>query len=235
VVIDGVYLRDSDQGIRMLSRRKGRLDRVFVRNVYGTYKSCGFFINPWFGEDTGNYGNIVFENVHLQPTWHKYADYARPFLFRIGGYIENLTLKNITCINAADNRPLVDVSHTYGHWVHNTNHFAHVVNLTVDGLQVVNTGGTMEKTDYIQVEGARVDNLILRNVVVKRGEGHENGDVLVHLKEGADVGILTVNEAVVSGIGALLVQDKGAKLGVTAGNTVLMDGVPQDPYGLAGR
>ena len=42
VLIDGVHLENADQAIRMLSRAKGRLDRVTVKNVTGTYRSYGF-------------------------------------------------------------------------------------------------------------------------------------------------------------------------------------------------
>ena len=80
VVIDGVFLDNADQGIRMLSRGEGRLDRVTVRNVTGTFKSFGFYINPWFAGTGGNFGNITIENIDLRQTEHKY-DYTNPFLF----------------------------------------------------------------------------------------------------------------------------------------------------------
>ena len=68
VLIDGVMLDHADQGIRPLSREKGRLDRVTIRNVTGTYRSFGFYINPWFpGPCGGNFGDIRIENVDLRP------------------------------------------------------------------------------------------------------------------------------------------------------------------------
>ena len=69
VLVDGVFLDDADQGIRMLTTGSGRLDRVTVRNVSGTYRSFGFFLNPWFPKATyGNFGNIFFENIDLRQT-----------------------------------------------------------------------------------------------------------------------------------------------------------------------
>src|SRR5690606_17463170 len=56
VVIDGVFLDQADQGVRLLSRSKGRLDQVIVRNVMGSYKSFGFYIDHWFEGEGGDYG-----------------------------------------------------------------------------------------------------------------------------------------------------------------------------------
>ena len=205
VVIDGVYLEDADQGIRMLSRGPGRLDRVFIRNVYGTYKSCGFFINPWFGkgygDSEGNYGAITVENVNLQQTYDKYGDFCDAFLFRIGGRIQSLTLKNIQTVDPNDARPLVDVSHVYGSRVLPGN-FTHVHNLTIDGLEVVNHHGTQKKNAYIKVD-TRVDNLVVRNVTVDRS-GNENDDTLIRLTEEARVDALTVRGVLTRGIGKTL-------------------------------
>ena len=71
VMIDGIHLEDADQGIRMLVRRDGRLDRVTVKNVDGTYRSFGFFINPFFPDGVtkrGGFGDIVFDTVNLHQT-----------------------------------------------------------------------------------------------------------------------------------------------------------------------
>ena len=93
VLIDGVHLNNSDQGIRLLCRGKGLLDRIIIRNVTGTYKCFGFYINPWAspeykeGERYGNYGSVTIENVDLKQTELKYP-YTKAFLFRLGGIIE---------------------------------------------------------------------------------------------------------------------------------------------------
>lgn len=201
VTIDGVYLENADQGIRLLSRNKGTLDRVYIRNVYGTYKSCGFFINPWFGkgagEQEGNYGAITIENVDLRPTEHKYAAYSTPFLFRLGGRMKSLTLRNIRVSDSADVRPLVEVSHIYGHWSL-TGSVVDIGCLTIDGLEVVNRTGTTDPTDYITVDG-KVDHLILRNVLIDR-TGNPAPDRLLVIRENAQVGRLGMSSVYTTGI-----------------------------------
>lgn len=46
VLIDGVFLDHAWQGIRLLSRMSGRLDRVTVRNVTGTMPFNGILHKP---------------------------------------------------------------------------------------------------------------------------------------------------------------------------------------------
>jgi len=94
VLIEGVQLEEADQGIRLLVRDEGKLDRIIIRNVTGTYRSYGFYINPWFEGKGGHYGNIMFDNIDLRPMKNNY-DYATPFLFKLGGNIESITFKNI--------------------------------------------------------------------------------------------------------------------------------------------
>lgn len=201
VLIDGVYLKNADQGIRMLSRGPGKLDRVTVRNVYGTYKSCGFFINPAFGVDLGdcegNYGCITVENVDLQTTYHKYKDCATPFLFRIGGRMQSLTLKNIRALEPNDARPLVEVTHIYGHWCRQGS-CVDVANLIVDGVEVLNRQGTTDPAEYITVDG-KVDHMVVRNVLVNR-DGHPAADRIVAVKEKAQIGTLAVSQVQAFGI-----------------------------------
>ena len=90
VLIDGVFLDHAWQGIRLLSKNAGTLDRVTIRNVTGTYRLYGFYLNPWFIQPTnGHFGNITFENIDLRPeNQEEESDYTRihpRFLFSIGG------------------------------------------------------------------------------------------------------------------------------------------------------
>ena len=208
VLIDGVLLNNSDQGIRMLTHNEGRLDRVTVRNVYGTYKSCGFFMNPYFAKAKGNFGHILIENVDLRQTYHKYAQYCEPFLFRIGGEYDSLTLRNIRHVDPTDNRPLVDVSHVFSHPDYVANQHVHLKNLTIDGLQVFNRNGVKDKMNYISIDGA-VDNLVIHNVQADR-EGNESNDSVVCLKPQADVKRMVISGVVTNGIGEL-VENAGGK------------------------
>ena len=198
VLIDGVYLENADQGVRLLSRHNGRLDRVHIRNVYGTYKSFGFFITPWYGvgegEGKGNYGSLTFENICLSHTYHKYH-YTTPFLFRIGGKIENLTLRNIQYRQSNDTRPLVEIGQYFRQ--EKDTSYAEVQQLVIDGLQVVNTEGTEQKTDYIVVD-AEVDQAIVRNVQVINTRGAD--DTLLKLTPKGHIGDLQLSDVMARGV-----------------------------------
>lgn len=118
VLIDGVHLNDSDQGIRLLCRGKGNLDRIIVRNVTGTYKCFGFYINPWAspdykeGERYGNYGSITIENVDLKQTEIKYP-YTKPFLFRLGGIIDTVRISGVRYVNEAGEADFMQIGGDY--------------------------------------------------------------------------------------------------------------------------
>ena len=113
VVIDGVQLNGSDQGIRLLTRGTGRLDRISIRNVIGTYRSYGFSIKPWYpGRAGGNFGSISIDQVDLRALKNNY-DYAKPFLFKIGGNIESLSLSNIHHHVPDNNRRLIEIGGNY--------------------------------------------------------------------------------------------------------------------------
>ncbi|TLS53905.1 hypothetical protein FE782_00675 [Paenibacillus antri] len=168
VEVDGVYMDDADQGIRLLSRAKGRLDRVTIRNVYGTYKSFGFYINPWFSDGYGSFGNILIENVDLrqsEPNYH----YTNPFLFRIGGNIECLTLKNIRHHYPSDDRPIAEIGIPFVDKKKNIEkaHGQHMNTIIIDGLTILEEGSATANAEYIKVVGA-VDNLVLKNVMAVR-------------------------------------------------------------------
>jgi hypothetical protein len=131
VLIDGVFLNDADQGIRLLSARKGRLDRVIIKNITGTYKSFGFYVDPWFEESSGNFGSIVFDTINLRQSTPNYT-YTPPFLFRIGGKIESLILRNISHHNPFDNRSVVDIGWPEPRKVEPT----YIRSLIIDGLHI---------------------------------------------------------------------------------------------------
>lgn len=118
VLVDGVMLDDSDQGIRLLSHGKGTLDRVLIRNVTGTYKSYGFYINPWISqgykpdERYGNYGHIRIENVMLKKEGSKY-DYTKPMCFRLGGVIKHLEVENVVFENVTEPADFMQIGGHY--------------------------------------------------------------------------------------------------------------------------
>ena len=193
VLIDGVMLDDAWQGIRMLSRDKGRLDRVTVRNVTGTYRSYGFYINPWFPGKFGNFGSIFFENIDLQPIQRNCYE-PDPFLFLIGADIERITLKNIHW-NAYDNREIIYLGKAYYDDAHfdYTNYKPRIREFTLDGLQI--SDNREENTaEYIKVD-CKIDSFILRDTDV-----NTTGGKLIVTKPYAEVKNMLIDRTYVQGV-----------------------------------
>lgn len=186
VLVDGVFLNDADQAIRLLSRGTGRLDRVTLRNITGTYKSFGFFINPWFTDTCyGNFGNIFIENVDLKALKPNY-DYRPPVLFSIGGNIEALTLKNIRSHESYDNRTLVEIGSPFGSpFGEGQRLYAEGQKLgtfVVQDMLVTETADDPVDTSYITVH-EKVENLILKNITVLKDQS-DNGTLVEFINRG---------------------------------------------------
>lgn len=191
VLIDGVQLEEADQGIRMLSKGLGRLDRVTVRNVTGTYKSYGFFLNPWFygtQREGGSYGNILIENVDLRQTAPKYTHYT-PFLFRIGGNFEVLTLRNIAHHQPSDSRPVIEIDQPYHEPHPQAEKRAYVSDigaLIVDGLTIYQDEESAPMPRYLYING-RVRRLCLQNIRLIRTEEAQAAGSLLTMGPGGRV------------------------------------------------
>lgn len=193
VEVDGVYMDNADQGIRLLSRNTGRLDRVTIRNVYGTYKSFGFYINPWFHENYGAFGNILIENVDLrqsEPNYH----YTNPFLFRIGGDIECLTLKNIRHHYPSDSRPIAEIGVPFVDKKKNAEKARgqRINTVIIDGLTILEAGNATADAEYIKVLGP-VDNLVVKNVMAVRKNDAPAGKIVVIDEAKGSVGNLLID------------------------------------------
>jgi hypothetical protein len=201
VLIDGVFLNNADQGIRLLSREKGRLDRVIIKNITGTYKSFGFYIDPWVKGSGGSFGNIVFDTINLSQNAPNY-DYTTPFLFRLGGKIESLTLKNIQHHNPSDARSLVDVGWPTPDRHHDTSN-THIKSLVIDGLHIFELYDRSTNTSFINVV-AKVDNLVVRNVEILRPSNSVSKGCLIETRNTASIGTLFMNNICINGINSLL-------------------------------
>jgi hypothetical protein len=208
VLIDGVILDNADQGIRLLSREEGRLDRVIIKNVTGTYKSFGFYINPWFnGAKGGNFGNIIFDTIDLRQSEPNY-NYTTPMLFRLGGRIESLTLRNIYHHEPCDNRSIVDVGwpglkteYSYSETV--------IKSLLIDGLHIVENNVKSADASYIKVIG-QVDSMVVRNVEIVRGEDMPHSGCLIEtIKDTANVKNLFMNNIVVNRMDNIISHKNG--------------------------
>ena len=207
VLIDGIFMDDGEQAVRLLSRGTGRLDRVTVRNVIGSYRSYGFYINPWFVDDTmGNFGNIFIENVDLKANQNTYT-YHPPILFNVGGNMECLTLKNIRHHNSVDNRTLIEVGlpcySTHPDNYDDMELYAQqrLQNIIIDGLTITENEGEPEDTNYISIYD-KVENLILKNVIVIKNQ-KENG-TLVHMAKKGVVENLVMESIHTKGLKTLI-------------------------------
>ena len=208
VLIDGVFLDYADQSIRMLTRDKGRLDRVTVRNVSGTYRSYGFYINPWFADDcVGNFGNIFIENVDLQALVPNY-NYRPACLFSAGGNIESLTMKNIRHHNSCDNRQLFELGVPFcgdPNRDHEGLAFGvkqKIPHIAIEDLTIIEQENDPDDTEYIGVY-AEIDNLVLRNITVLKNQPEENG-CLLNFGEHGRVNTLITNQIHTKGLKAVI-------------------------------
>ena len=169
VVIDGVYVDGADQAIRLLSRDKGRLDRVFIRNVYGTYTSYGFYIQPWYKEAGGNFGAISIENVNLVQTSAVY-DYQVPFLFRVGGKIDNLVLSNIYHNYPTEKNRFIEIGYYSTTLYEGTEYeksdcydgFSYVKNFSLNNTYIIKNENSTKVDEYITVN-CPIENFVVNN------------------------------------------------------------------------
>jgi hypothetical protein len=211
-LIDGVFLNNCDNGIRLLSADKGRLDRVVIKNITGTYRSFGFYIHPWWSDKNGNFGNIIFDTIDLRQTENIY-DYTTPFLFRLGGKIESLTLRNIYHHQPADNRPILDIG-----WPRPDDsprpreRYETIVNsLLIDGLHIFESDDRSADATYINVLG-RIDNMVVRNVEIIRDNNVPQKGCLIQTTIFADIKKLFMNNISVNRL-YRLISHKNGKIG----------------------
>ena len=219
VTIDGVFLDNADQGIRMLSRGEGRLDRVVVRNVMGTFKSFGFFINAWYPGSGGSFGNITLENIDLRQTEHKY-DYTDPFLFRLGGNIETITLRNIS--HHIPHGPLNLLEIGIPFYTHNDEHVAEhsrIDVLVLDGLQIYENEDSSAVDEYIKVF-CPVESMVIRATnIMKRNVG----GCLMKTTKHADIGCLHISSLTASGLESV-VDHQAGRINRLFANDIMCDG-----------
>jgi hypothetical protein len=190
VLIDGVFLDDADQAIRMLSRGTGRLDRVTVRNMSGTYHGIGFYINQWFPDTTyGNFGNIKFENIDLRPLEVHYI--SEPFLFQLGGNIETMSFKNIWWHRPKYKYNLFQIGIPFYDrgWQIPDDNKPHMGTIIVDGLHIDDNYAGAADTDYMYIQ-CPVDTLILRDIEVVRSQELPVCGTLLRTLPGCELGSL---------------------------------------------
>lgn len=209
VLIDGVMLDEADQAIRLLSRRDGRLDRVTIRNVTGTYHGVGFFVNQWFPPYYGNFGSIVFENIDLRPKQPTYnPDW--PFLFQLGGNIESMTFRNIIHHRPEFRYNLFRIGYPF--YDHNypipPDNKPHIGTLIIDGLHIEEYDDSTAENDFIIVR-CPVENLIMRDIDVIRGGNVEPRGRMVRTLEGCEIGTLLAERVYAKRMSEFIRADEG--------------------------
>ena len=169
VLIDGVWMDDADQGIRILCQGEGSIDQVVIKNVHGSYRSYGFIINPWFeSENGGHYKNIVFDTIDLHPLENNY-DYMSPFLFKLGGNIESLTLRNIYLHNPEYKHQFCYIgTHYMRDYAEEATNPTYVGRLIIDGLYVNENKPELFPDSYINIVGGKVGLITLDDIVIRR-------------------------------------------------------------------
>jgi len=200
VLIDGVMLDNADQGIRLLSRDKGRLDRVTIRNISGTYRSFGFYINSWFPDTScGSFGNIVFENIDLRTSKPNY-DYRPPFLFQIGGKIESLTIRNIQSHLPSDDRVLFELSQPFYDFNYKEA-CTHIRSLVIDGLHVLSDDLLSGPLIIIDCE---IESFVLRNIELDVPDNNENETPMILTRDRCHVKRMRVSDCNFEGKGKFI-------------------------------
>ena len=185
VLIQGVHFEEADQGIRMLVCGEGKLDRVIIRDVTGTYRSYGFIVNPWFEGKGGHYGNIVFDTIDLRPMKNNYT-YSEPFLFKLGGNIESITFKNIYQHTPEFNHQLFVLGGSYtGDQPENPGQPSQIDRVIVDGLYVDERCEQAVPESYFLIK-SKVDLLSVKDVIIRRrGVGDAKKGSLIKMDGGS--------------------------------------------------
>lgn len=229
VVVDGVFLDHAWQGIRLLSREKGLLDRVTIKNVTGTYNCYGFYINPWFtGKGLGNFGNLTFENIDLRPEkdLHLPEDYLSthpPFLFNVGGDFESITFKNIHWYHAEDNRNVFQIGCPYHTpFIPFQNRKPRIKNLHIDGLKIIENDGC-NNTDYILARGI-IDRIVLRDVDLVRPDCDKETGTLIKVLSDGEIGKITLDRANLENLETVIDVNLGQTQKIAL-NSILEDNV----------
>ena len=215
VLIDGVVLHEADQGIRLLSRENGLLDRVFIKNVTGTYKSFGFYVNCWFKGAGGNFGSIVFENINLRPLESNYIEILDPFLFQIGGKMKHLVLRNIN-VDECDNRNILK----FGYPFYNNRErdesdgmrkeFSSVKSVIIDGLHIEEKYANELTLPAINITNP-IEELVIRDCEFIRHKNSDNGGCFIELDKEAEIENLTINNVTLRNV-EKYIDIKGGKI-----------------------
>ena len=203
VLIDGVFLDHATQGIRLLARYEGSVERVTVRNVSGTYRNFGFYICPWYMDHhSGRIADVLFENINLTAEEYDY-DYRDRMLFCVAGIVENLTIQNVRHNAVNDKRILLELGLPYFNAETSRAYIdlarrQRINGITLKGVTILEDNSNPPDTDYVVV-CAKVDNLILKDITILKDQDNPNG-CLVKFKEEGCIGTLVAQQIFTKGL-----------------------------------
>ncbi|MBR3934799.1 MAG: hypothetical protein IKJ68_12955 [Clostridia bacterium] len=249
VLIDGVFFDDVCQGIRMLSRKNGRLDRVTLKNITGTYRTFAFSIMPFVrGETFGNYGDILIENVSLTQTEATFH-YTPLSFMELGGNIENFTLKNVRFQNPCRNSLFIDLGRPFfyrpkeltaqeikKYQIHDVEYLTESIywmpenkrpvikNFTLDNV-VFSSDNSTDDMNYISLKH-NIENLMIRNIKLFRGGTAKTSGSFIKMANEAKVENMFLENIYAEKIESIVCGNEEHKINLLrADNIILKDGI----------
>ncbi len=243
VLLDGIYFDETCQGIRMLSRGSGLLDRVTVKNVTGSFRTFAFSINPFFQDKTfGKYGDIYFENIDLRQIEATY-DYTPLTYFQVGGDCHCITLKNVRFHTPIRNTTVFDVGRPFFYrptdetfvididygdticdkeWIPEVER-PKINNFIIDGLTVT-SDEKFDGTDIFELR-YEIENFVAKNIQVFRSDEASTSGNLIKLKKEANIKNMIIEDVFAEKLDSILVGNKTHKINLLKLNNVtLKDG-----------
>ena len=206
VLIDGVFLDHATQGIRLLARYGGSVERVTVRNVSGIYRNFGFYICPWYMDHhSGKIADLLFENINLTAEEYDY-DYRDRMLFCVAGIVENLTIQNVRHSALHDKRTLLELGMPFFNWDFSQQYLdltrrQKLSGITLKDVTILEDDSHPSDTDYIVVY-SNVHSLILKDITILKDQQTHNG-CLVKFKEEGSVNTLIAQQIFTKGLDIL--------------------------------
>ncbi len=222
VLVDGVFFDHAYQGIRMLSHGTGRLDRVSIRNVTGTYRVFGVSIMPFIDSTTfGNYGDISLENIDLR---QDNGGTMPTTLLQVGGSIECFSMKNIRFHCTEPAHSCFDLGTTFyaGFYNFKDDRRPTIRTLIVDGLVIMDDAPQSPPVDWIYLL-FNFDHLILRNIELHRAEGTASAGNLIRLIAEAKVRRLVLDGVYAEKIANVIQASAGYEIGFLQARNVTLN------------
>lgn len=247
VLIDGVIFDNVCQGIRMLSRNSGKLDRVILRNITGTYRTFVFSIMPFVrGETFGSYGDIFIENVNvtqLEATYH----YTPMSFMELGGNVDNFTLKNVRFSHPDRNSLFIDLGRPFfyrpkemtaeeveKYQIYDSVDLSESIYWMPDGVRpliknftlenvVFNSDSKTDNMDYISVKH-NIGNLTLKDIKLFRDDTASASGAFVRMSKEANVGNLFLENIYAEKLESVISGTEEHKINFLRAESVILKG-----------